>query len=94
MKKINLEDLSKRNDYSIDNFMKGVLEMEFIPVGDKYLIKDSNSIIVDEKEKLQLEKKELILEDISSNGCQGSTTKKIKKINKKLEEYDTIQETK
>ena len=86
MKKINLDTLSKRNDYNIDNFMKGVLDMEFIPVGDKYLIAGSNSIIVDELEKLQLEKNELILEDINSNDCQGNTTRKIKKINKKLDD--------
>ena len=69
--------------------------MEFIPVGDKYLIKDSNSIIVDEEEKLQLEKKELVLQDITSNNCQEKTTRKIQKINKKLDEIkdDSIEET-
>lgn len=93
MKKIDLETLSERNDYKIDNFMKGVLEMEFIPYGDKYLLKDSNGVIVDEKEKLKLEKGELILLDIESNKCQKETTKKISKINKRLKEIDdTIKE--
>lgn len=68
--------------------------MEFIKIGKKYLIKNSNKII-DEKEKLELEKKGLILEDITGEKCQEKTTKKIKKINKKLEEIDNevIQET-
>lgn len=74
--------------------------MKFIEVGKgKYLIKGSQSIIVDEKEKLQLEKKELVLKDISSNDCQEATTKRIKKMNKKdkeIEESDmneTIEKT-
>lgn len=88
MKKINLDTLSERNDYSIDNFMKGVLEMEFIPYGDKYLIKDSNGFVVDEKEKLLIEKGELVLKDIEGCECQKETTKKISKINKRLKELD------
>lgn len=60
--------------------------MEFIKIrDDRYLVKDSNGIIVDEKEMLQLEKKELVIKDFNSNTCQSETTKKIKKINKKLE---------
>lgn len=63
--------------------------MEFIKIrDDRYLVKDSNGIIVNEKEKLQLEKKELVLTDFNSNSCQCETTKKIKKINKKLEATD------
>ena len=88
MKKIDLEHLSEKNDYNIDSFMKGVIEMEFIPYGDKYLLKDSNGIVVDEKEKLQLEKGELILLDINGCECQKETTKKISKINKRLKEID------
>lgn len=62
--------------------------MEFIKLGEnKYLIKDSNGTIVSEKEKLQLEKKELIIEDISSD-CAKETVKKIKKVNKKLKEVE------
>lgn len=52
------------------------------------MIKNSPSIIVTEEEKLKLEKNELILKDIEECGCQGETTKKIKKINKKLREIN------
>ena len=93
MKQINFKDLNERNEYSLSNFLGG-LEMEFIKKGKNYLIKDSNGRIVSEEEKLQLEKNELILEDLRSNGCQGKTTKKISKINKKLKATnDTIKET-
>lgn len=92
MKQINFEDLNKRNEYSLTNFIGG-LEMEFIKKGNNYLIKNSNGRIVSEKEKLQLEKNELILDDIKSNNCQGKTTKKISKINKKIKELDTVEET-
>lgn len=95
MKKIQLQTLNERNGYSIGNFMKGVLDMEFIKHGENYLIKDSNGIVVSEEEKLQLEKEELILEDITSNKCQGNTTRKIRKINKKIEALnDPVKETK
>jgi hypothetical protein len=52
---------------------------------------------------MQLEKKEMVIEDIESNKCQKETTKKIKKLNKKIKEVekeaeekevaDTIEET-
>lgn len=75
--------------------------MEFIKISkDRYMIKDSNSRIVDEKTKLQLEKKELVLKDIKGCECQGETTKKISKINKELKKIEkennepkTIEET-
>ena len=68
--------------------------MEFIKKGQNYLIKDSGGRIVSESEKLQLEKNELIIEDLKSNGCQGTTTKKISKINKKIKAAnDTKQKT-
>lgn len=73
--------------------------MEFIKLGKgKYLIKDSNSIIVSEEEKLKLEKRELIIEDFKSDKCQKNTALKIKEINKKLNgrkniKPDTIEET-
>ena len=36
--------------------------MEFIKLGKgKYLIKDSNSLVVSEEEKLKLEKRELVI---------------------------------
>lgn len=97
MKKINLEALKEKNDYKINDFIGGV-EMEFIKYGNNYIIKNSGGKVVSEKEKLQLEKNELVLQDITSNSCQEKTTKKIKKITKKIEEADkedadTIEET-
>lgn len=60
--------------------------MEFIKVGKNYMIKNSNGRIVSEKEKLELENKELIIEDIKSNKCQGKTTQKISKNKKRMKE--------
>lgn len=60
-------------------------EMEFVELGkDRYLVKNSNGVIVDKKEKLKLEKKELIIKDVEGCGCQGETTKLIKKIDEEL----------
>lgn len=69
--------------------------MEFIKYGNKYLVKNSPNIIVSEEEKLKLERKELVLKDIESPECQKETTKKIRKINKKIKEVEneTIKET-
>lgn len=94
MKQINFENLNERNEFSLSNFLNGI-EMEFIKKGNKYLIKGSNGIIVDETEKLKLEKEELILEDVKSNSCQKETTLKIKDIDKKLKskKNDTIKKT-
>jgi hypothetical protein len=92
LKQINFETLDERNDYSIKSFIGGI-EMEFIKKGKNYLIKDSNGIIVSEKEKLEIEKKEMILDDLKSSNCQAKTTKKISKINKKLKELDSVKET-
>lgn len=78
--------------------MRGVLSMEFIKVGDKYLLKGSNSIIVDEAEKLKLERNEIIA-DNGDCGCEVDKIKKVSKINKKIREAtkevanDTIEET-
>ena len=81
------------NGMDIDR--KEILGMEFIKVGDKFMIKNSNGIIVDEKEKLQLENRELVIKDVESNLCQKETTKKLSKNKKKLEELDeNIKETK
>lgn len=88
MKRIDFENISKKNDYKIDQFIERGIDMEFIKVGDKYMIKDSNGYIVDEKEKLKLEKGELVLKDIEGCECQKETTKKISKINKRLKELD------
>ena len=62
--------------------------MEFVKIGKNYMIKDSNGRIVSEKEKLQLENNELILNDIKSNNCQEKTTKKISKNKKKIKELE------
>ena len=70
--------------------------MEFIKIGKNYMIKNSPSIIVTEEEKFKLEKNELILKDIEGCNCQGETTKKISKINKRIKEVENEvkQETK
>ena len=60
--------------------------MEFVRVGKNYLIKNSNGRIISEKEKLQLENKELILKDFKGCGCQQETTKKLSKNKKRLKE--------
>lgn len=94
MKIIDWENLSRKNEYKIDQLIERGVGMEFIKYGDKYIIKDSNGYVVDEKEKLQLEKGELVLKDIEGCECQKETTKKISKINKRLKEInDTDKET-
>lgn len=71
--------------------------MEFIKVGKNYMIKNSNGRIISEKEKLQLETNELIIENES---CGCSCLDKIKKINKnkkkikEMENNEKIIETK
>lgn len=87
MKRINFETLRERNDYQIDYFLGGY-NMEFIKHGDNYLIKNSNGRIVSEKEKLKLERNEMVIKDFESNNCQKETTKKLKKINKKIKKAD------
>lgn len=87
MKQININDFIMKNDLNIKDRME-VLGMEFIKVGKNYMIKNANGRIVSEKEKLQLENKELVLEDIKSNGCQGKTTKKISKNKKRIAEIE------
>lgn len=62
--------------------------MEFIKVGKNYLIKGGNGRIISEKEKLELENKKLIIEDIKGCGCQGKTTKKISKNKKRIKEIE------
>lgn len=58
--------------------------MEFIKVGKNYMIKNGNGRIITEKEKLELENKELIIKDIQSNECQGKTTQKLTRNKKRL----------
>lgn len=83
-----------------DKYLESSDNMEFIKLReDRYLIKDSNGLIVSNEEKLKLEKKELIIKDIESNECQGKTTQRIKKIDRELEngnksKSNTIKKTK
>ena len=67
--------------------------MEFIKKGKNYLIKNSNGRVVDEKTKLELENKELVLKDIKSCGCQAETTKKISKNKKRIKEIEKEEKT-
>lgn len=61
---------------------------EFVKIGNRYLIKNSNGRIISEKEKLEMENNQLALEDISSCGCQKETTKKISKNKKRIKEIE------
>lgn len=61
---------------------------EFIKLGNKYLVKGSKGRIVSEKEKLEMENKELVLKDLESCECQKETTKKISKNKKRIEEIE------
>lgn len=86
MKKIDITKMIKDNDLYYSERLE-VLGMEFIKLKDgNYMIKDSNGYIVNEKEKLQLENKEMIIKDFESNTCQENNTKKIKKNNKRIKE--------
>jgi hypothetical protein len=88
MKQINLNKFIYGNDLNYTEEME-VLGMKFIKLKDgNYMIKDSNGVVVDEKEKLQLENRELVLEDVKSNKCQQETTKKIKKNKKRIKELE------
>ena len=83
-----------------DKYLESSDNMEFIKLReDRYLIKDSNGLIVSNEEKLKLEKKELIIKDIESNECQGKTTQKIEEIDRELgngnkSKSNTIKKTK
>lgn len=65
--------------------------MEFIKVGKNYMIKNGNGRMITEKEKLELENKELIIKDIQSNECQGKTTQKLTKNKKRLKKITAPQ---
>lgn len=93
MKRIDITKMLKENSLDFEE-RKEILGMEFIKMGDKYLIKNSNGIIVDEKEKLKLENNELVLKDVSSNNCQKETTKKISSNKRKIKDIENIEETK
>ena len=69
-----------------DKYLESSDNMEFLKLREnRYLIKDSNGLIVSNEEKLKLEKKELIIKDIESNECQGKTTQRIEEIDRELE---------
>ena len=95
MKQINLTKMMKDNSLNYTDEVE-VLGMKFIKLKDgNYMIKNSNGIIVDEKEKLQLENRELVLQDIEGCNCQAETTKKISKNKKRIKELDeNIKKTK
>jgi hypothetical protein len=63
--------------------------MEFIKIGKNYMIKNSNGIIITEKEKLELENNELVIKDFKSKDCQAKTTQKIVKNKKRIKELET-----
>lgn len=65
--------------------------MEFIKIGKNYMIKNGNGRIITEKEKLELENKELIIKDIKSNECQAKTTQKIIKNKKRIKKITAPQ---
>lgn len=81
-------------DNDLDIFEeRRLLGMEFIKRPDgNYIIKDSG-FVVSEKEKLQMENKELVIKDISST-CAKNITKKISKNKKRIKEIEDIEETK
>ncbi len=82
------------NDLYYDE-QRRMLGMEVIKRADgNYIIKDSG-FVISEKEKLQLENNELILQDLKSN-CAKEITKKISKNKKRIEEIENenIEETK
>lgn len=87
MKQININDFIYKNSLNTTERLE-VLGMEFIKVGDKYMLKGSNGIIVDEKEKLKMENNEMVIKDFESNKCQQETTKKISKNKKRIEELE------
>lgn len=93
MKQIDITKMMIDNSFNYEE-RKEILGMEFIKMGDKYLIKNSNGIVVDEKEKLKLENNEMVIKDVESNLCQKETTKKISSNKKRIKEIEDIKETK
>lgn len=94
MKQINLTKFIEDNSLNYLEEME-VLGMKFIKRTDgNYIIKGSNGVVVSEKEKLQLENRELVLEDIKSD-CAKEVTKKITKNKKRIKELENgdIKET-
>ena len=70
--------------------------MEFIKVGKNYMIKNSNGRIVSEKEKRQLERQEITIEQEHCKECEIKVKKSKKKktaTSKKEIANDIVQET-
>lgn len=87
MKKIDITKMMQENDFA-DIDRREILGMEFIKqTNGTYLIKNSNGRVVSEKEKIQLENKELVLEDIKKD-CAKDITKKISKNKKRIKEIE------
>lgn len=87
MKKIDIAKMLNDNNLQ-DIDRKEFLGMEFIKqTNGTYIIKNSNGRVVSEKEKIQLENKELVLEDIKKD-CAKDITKKISKNKKRLKEIE------
>lgn len=87
MKKIDITKMMKENNFG-DIDRREILGMEFIKqTNGTYLIKNSNGRVVSEKEKIQLENKELVLEDIKKD-CAKDITKKISKNKKRIKEIE------
>lgn len=87
MKKIDIAKMLNDNNLQ-DIDRKEFLGMEFIKqTNGTYIIKNSNGRVVSEKEKLKLENKELVLEDIKKD-CAKDITKKISKNKKRLKEIE------
>lgn len=83
MKQIDLNKLVEGNGLTLERSMLG---MRFIKQNDgNYIIEGSNNIIVSEKEKKELERDELIIEDITSE-CAKHITPKLTKVNKEINE--------
>lgn len=88
MKQINLNKFIIDNDLNYLDEME-VLGMKFIKLKDgNYMIENSNGLIVSEKEKLELENRELVIKDIESEECQSKTTQKITKNKKRIKEIE------
>jgi len=88
MKQINLNKFIIDNSLTLGNEME-VLGMKFIKLKDgNYMIENSNGLIVSEKEKLELENRELVIKDIESEECQSKTTQKITKNKKRIKEIE------
>ena len=87
MKKIDIAKmLNDNNLQELDR--KEFLGMEFIKqTNGTYIIKNSNGRVVSEKQKIQLENNELVLEDIKKD-CAKDITKKISKNKKRLKEIE------